>query len=96
MFAAPTEHVARFYDSTDARVHDVQWKVLLELTVTRALCIPDPAHRSKELTRALHPSSFLRTATGQVIIPRDSVWAVTGFSPAGADGWSRIALTQVS
>lgn len=95
-FAAPTAHVASAYDGTDAHVHDVQWKVMLELTITRALCIPSPEHRSKDLTRALHPSSFLRTATGQVIIPRDSTWNVTRVLPAGADGWSRIALTQTS
>lgn len=96
VFAAPTEHVASAYDGTDARVHDVQWKVMFELTITRALCIPSPGHRSKALTRALHPSSFLRTATGQVVIPRGSAWNVTGIQPAGADGWSRITLTQTS
>lgn len=95
-FAAPTAHVASTFDGTDARVHEVQWKVMLELTITRALCIPAPEYRSKDLTRALHPSSFLRTATGQVIIPRGSTWNVTGVVPAGVDGWSRIALTQTS
>jgi hypothetical protein len=94
MFAAPTESVARVYDGTDARTHNLQWKVLLELTITRALCIPSPEHRSKVLTRVLHPSTFSREATAQVVIPRDSVWTVTGFQPTGIDGWARLALTQ--
>ncbi|PPF32673.1 hypothetical protein [Pseudoclavibacter sp. AY1H1] len=93
-FATPLEDIAACFDGQDSLLGKVCDPVMLVLEVRRGICIPDPAHRSKELTGLTATEPLLKNSIGQVLLPPDSEWRVIESTPATAQGCARISLSQ--
>jgi len=102
VFAATSEEDAAFFKSPDAwwseSARDPAARpLLLVLEIRRAICIPDPRHRSRALvshlarTRRAGPDQFagarrqsptaIERAMGQVVVAPGSRWEVLGSGP---------------
>lgn len=94
-FACADAQTALSYDGRLDPEGPERRRVLLQMEVSRGICVPRKAIRSPELIRHCFGITWIDPATSQVIIPRNAAWEIAHIDTNSVYGVPLVKMRQL-